>query len=297
MVMRPGINEIMAEHMQCGFYFAFEWDRGPDWNFHQYPIPAMTIWYILDGQRMLHIGQEEYELLPGDLLVLPSQAVVTTRHAKALSEPFRYLSLGLFFTIGAIEWPEWYGIPVRMKLSRDARLTEWLESWRHLARRFSASSAESAASGEAFVGTVSAATEYLERDARFRQWLAALNRLVQPHMAQPQPRPNQRLSRICNYIRLHYAGPLTAKELASRACISEGHLRAVFRESLRMSPYQYVIHVRLSKAKQLLLTTDRTLQEISSSVGFDDLSHFISLFRRKIGVTPAHYRKRSHWSV
>lgn len=291
------INQRAADHMQYGFYFAFEWDRRPDWNFDRYQIPAMTVWYILDGHRILHVGQEEYALQPGDLLVLPNQTVISTRHAMASSAPIRYLSLGMHFTIGAREWNELYSIPIQMRLSSAEDLSEWLDAWRQLARRFASNSLGPASGGETLFASASATTDYLERNALFQQWLATLSRFVEPYMAEPQPKLDQRLFHICSYIQSHYADSITAKELASRACVSEGHLRAIFRDSLQMSPYQYVIHVRLSKARQMLMSTDQTLQEIALAVGFDDLSHFISLFRRKIGVTPAHYRRESHWSV
>ncbi|MBD2869018.1 AraC family transcriptional regulator [Paenibacillus arenilitoris] len=296
--MLPGLYPSLADSLQNQFYFAFEWERAPDWNFTEYQIPAMTIWHILDGYRALHVRDEQLLLQPGDLLVLPNQSVITTRHAetKGPSRPFHYLSLGLQFTIGAREWPELYGIPIRMRPDGREELVPWLELWRQLARRY-ALQLRSPASDAAALAAASSATEYLEWGARYGAWLAGLNRIVQPFMAEPEPRTDERLFRICSFIQAHYAAPLTAKEIARYACLSEGHLRAIFRRSLHMSPYQYVLHTRLTKAKQLLITSNQTLLEIAAAVGFDDVSHFISLFKRKIGATPAQYRKKANWSV
>ncbi|MBD2845450.1 helix-turn-helix transcriptional regulator [Paenibacillus sp. IB182496] len=293
----PRLNPYLNDSLRNVFYFAYEWERLPEWNFDNYQIPALTVWYILDGNRYLSYEEREYKLQPGDLLVLPNQAVITTRHehANQPSQALYYLSLGMQFTIGAWEWPELYGIPVHMRPSRDDDVRLWLADWRELARRYTAK--RNASAEESALIAAPSVTEYLAWEACFKQWLARLIPIVQPHMADPEPRTDQRLFHVCNFIHTHYAAPLSLKEIAQYACLSEGHLRAIFRQSLNMSPYQYVIQTRLSRAKQLLLTTNLTLAEIAATVGFDDLSHFISLFRKKTGSTPAQYRKKSDWNV
>lgn len=58
-----------------------------------------------------------------------------------------------------------------------------------------------------------------------------------------------------------------------------------------MSPYQYIIRIRIQKAKELLIDKDRlTVKQIAAMVGFTDDSHFVSTFRKIETVTPETYR-------
>jgi transcriptional regulator GlxA family with amidase domain len=59
-----------------------------------------------------------------------------------------------------------------------------------------------------------------------------------------------------------------------------------------MAPLEYVHHVRLEEAKQLLEVGDTPVEAIAVDVGYSDGSFFGRLFRRKVGLTPAQYRLR-----
>lgn len=59
-----------------------------------------------------------------------------------------------------------------------------------------------------------------------------------------------------------------------------------------MSPLDYVQTVRLEEAKHLLETTGSPVEAVAQDVGYGDSSFFNRLFRRKVGLTPAQYRKR-----
>ncbi len=59
-----------------------------------------------------------------------------------------------------------------------------------------------------------------------------------------------------------------------------------------MSPLDYVHSLRLEEAKQMLETEDLPVEAIANEVGYEDASFFGRLFRRKVGLTPAQYRRR-----
>jgi transcriptional regulator GlxA family with amidase domain len=65
-----------------------------------------------------------------------------------------------------------------------------------------------------------------------------------------------------------------------------------FQKAVGMSPLEYVHALRLERAKQLLETTDETLEKLAERVGYEDATFFSRLFRRKVGLTPALYRRR-----
>jgi transcriptional regulator GlxA family with amidase domain len=65
-----------------------------------------------------------------------------------------------------------------------------------------------------------------------------------------------------------------------------------FQRAVGMSPLEYVHGLRLEAAKQLLETSDETLDKLAERVGYEDATFFSRLFRRKVGLTPALYRRR-----
>ena len=66
-----------------------------------------------------------------------------------------------------------------------------------------------------------------------------------------------------------------------------------FRRAFHTTPYQFLLDLRIDRAKTLLLTTSQTVAEIASLVGFSTPSHFATALRRRVGVSPSGYRHRS----
>ena len=81
------------------------------------------------------------------------------------------------------------------------------------------------------------------------------------------------------------------EDLAKYCCLSISHLLRTFKEAYGKTPYQYLIQLRLDRAKLLLRTTDYSASEITRLVGFENLSSFVRLFKNCIGMTPSRYKK------
>jgi len=101
-----------------------------------------------------------------------------------------------------------------------------------------------------------------------------------------------RLTPVLAYIQENLAQPINHGLLARRAGLSPSRFHTVFHSALGAAPYAYVQKLRLQKAQQLLVRTDRTVAEIGQQVGHPDPYHFSRIFRRNFGVSPAGYRKQ-----
>lgn len=95
------------------------------------------------------------------------------------------------------------------------------------------------------------------------------------------------------FIRQNHARPLTLADMAQAASVSPFHLTRLFRKTLGMSPYQYLLEVRVYAAHALLLTgpDGPALAEVASAVGFADQSHLTRQFKRVLGITPKQARR------
>lgn len=98
------------------------------------------------------------------------------------------------------------------------------------------------------------------------------------------------LQRALAYLQEHYSEPqLRMETVAAEAGIGEVWLRRQFTAAYGISPKQYVLERRLSKAQQLLTEGQQTVTQIAEACGFADIYHFSRCFKSKIGVSPTMY--------
>ena len=88
-------------------------------------------------------------------------------------------------------------------------------------------------------------------------------------------------------------GSMTCRELADQACMSEPNFYRTFKQTFGMTPVDYINQQRIALASRLLRTTNRYLADISLDCGFNNLTYFMKLFRREMGLSPAQYRKQA----
>jgi transcriptional regulator GlxA family with amidase domain len=94
------------------------------------------------------------------------------------------------------------------------------------------------------------------------------------------------------WIAQHYDQEAPVAELVRRSGLSERSFKRRFARTTGMSPLEYVHTLRLEESKQLLETTSLAVEAVANEVGYEDASFFGRLFRRKVGITPAQYRRR-----
>ena len=85
--------------------------------------------------------------------------------------------------------------------------------------------------------------------------------------------------------------PPTIVELSRLVGINEFKLKKGFKELFRTTVFGYVFHQRMSRAKQLLLDTQKPVKEIAYEIGYSSPQHFSNAFRRRYGVAPNRVRK------
>jgi AraC family transcriptional regulator len=101
----------------------------------------------------------------------------------------------------------------------------------------------------------------------------------------------RKLQQVSEYINDHLEENLSLKAIAAVVEMSPHYFTNLFKQSTGLSAYQYVIHRRMERAKQLLCRQSLSIVEISQQVGFQSQSHFSNVFRKYTGTTPRIYRE------
>ncbi len=97
---------------------------------------------------------------------------------------------------------------------------------------------------------------------------------------------------IQEYIRHHYHEPLTSESIAEAFLISKTQLYNIFKEVGNLTVSDYITDYRIAQAKNLLLNSDHSIETISQSVGYYNLSSFSRAFKASVKVSPLQYRKK-----
>ncbi|WP_138466925.1 AraC family transcriptional regulator [Poseidonocella sp. HB161398] len=134
------------------------------------------------------------------------------------------------------------------------------------------------------------APDVLERECAAYEAFAALiaryGQRARRHAAPGTARAGIR--RSLDYLAAQYGGPVSVREAAGAAGLSEYHFMRAFRAATGLSVHGYLTQIRLRHAKALL-AAGTGAAEVAASVGFFDQSHLIRQFRRHFGVTPGAY--------
>ncbi|MGN0754402.1 MAG: helix-turn-helix domain-containing protein, partial [Aristaeellaceae bacterium] len=100
------------------------------------------------------------------------------------------------------------------------------------------------------------------------------------------------MAELVHYMQDHYPDPeLSISAIAEAFDMPTARLSLTFKELMRMSPLEYLTMLRVKRSKELLVSTDLSIKEIATQVGYYDASSFIRRFKQITGVTPLQYRR------
>ncbi len=94
-----------------------------------------------------------------------------------------------------------------------------------------------------------------------------------------------------SWLQEHYAEPLKLETLATKFGLSDRHFARRFKEATGKTPTVYLQILRFQHAKDLLQSTNLSIQEVAFQTGFSNTSYFSALFKKQLGTTPKEYRK------
>ena len=96
---------------------------------------------------------------------------------------------------------------------------------------------------------------------------------------------------MVDYIRNHYEENLTRNTLAELVHFSPEYVGKMFKREMGVSINDYLNTLRVSKAKNMIASTNYKIVDIALMVGFENMSYFSSVFKKYEGISPAEHKK------
>ena len=142
-------------------------------------------------------------------------------------------------------------------------------------------------------------TDYAKRYNNLSSWQkmylqGAMQMLLSRFLQYATPKvwtTDERMMKVLDYIHNHLYDDINIDSLADVACVTKPYLIRLFTQEFGLSPLRYTNNKRMEKSQLLLITSDMPIKDVAYTMGYNDHSYFIRLFKKLVGVTPQEYRQ------
>ena len=101
---------------------------------------------------------------------------------------------------------------------------------------------------------------------------------------------SKNISDACEYMAHFFDKNIALNDIARIANLSPGFFHTIFKATMKKTPREYLLQIRLSMSKNLLRNTGKSLAEIALSCGFESQAYFSYVFKKETGLSPQKYR-------
>ncbi len=105
------------------------------------------------------------------------------------------------------------------------------------------------------------------------------------------------VKKITKFIENNFQKNITSANFEQEFSFSYDYMNRIFKRQNGISIISYRNRLRVEKAKMLLITTDKSVNEIANEIGFNDLYYFSKFFKKSVGVSPTHYKRGEYAKV
>jgi len=240
--------------------------------------PAMRshylLHYIVDGKGTYQTGERKFQLEAGEgFLIEPNSLVYYQADGK---EPWSYLWIG-FSGKRAEEYLEDLGLNSRQLTFRSQKGQEL----KRLVLEMMGCSDGSVTS------------RFRQQSLLYGFFSILSENAVDRGRSEPS-KENFYMERAVTFIRNRYSSNIKVADIAGHLCVDRSYLYKLFKNTLDMSPQEFLTEVRLSRAKELLSATKLSVEQVALSCGYQDTLVFSKAFKRSMGMAPKEY-SREHW--
>lgn len=244
---------------------------------------------MLEGKKVMHLqNMPSFEFLPGESIILPPEEAMCIDFPEAhMDNPTRCLAMAIseekiLETVDFLNEQrakvdgEWEYADYNFHFTNDLAIQQIIQRLLFLF-------GESHPSKDVFA-------DFMLRELiiRILQTESRESYLQKAH----QLSNNHRLAFVIQYIRQHLDKDLSIKELSDKVHMSESHFHRVFKNELNISPIDFINSERIKRAKSLLRDPNKKIKEIYLECGFNSMSYFTRMFKKKEKLSPRAYQQK-----
>lgn len=263
-------------------------NHNADWNWKNVLSPFFRLYYVTEGKASIQIEGQTYQLESNKIYVIPAFAL----HSTCCTGHFTHYYIHLYD-----DNPQQnslfgeYNIPICIEGNDDTkRLFERIiELNPELSLTYSNPVTYDNSEGlqQSILHNRQRSFE-VQLETRGIIYLIILELLKHSHRRDVNH--DARIIKVLDHIASNPSANFTSAELANIACLSTEHFIRLFRKTVKYTPMQYVNNKRMERAQILLATSNTSVNQIASKLGFHDVSYFIKAFKKLTGMTPTQYK-------
>ena len=240
-------------------------------DYHSRTQKYYTFHFVISGKGTLDFEGKTYRIGAGDIFALPPDKLI--RYFPDANEPWEYI-FAQFDGALAPEYLASVGFSNAQAVQACPRPEKLLSAFKDCF--------EKAKNGESL--------SHFEATAALLQFFTPLaGQAVAPLQTEEDA-----VRRVKEFINTHFSNPeLTIEQIANALHFSHSRLCHLFRERTGQTMIAYLNERRMSRAEELLLSTNLSANKIAYASGFSEYTYFLLLFKRKHGVTTSQFRAKS----
>ena len=233
--------------------------------------PNYIIHYIMDGKGIYQVGEKKYKLSKGQGFLIEPEEL--TFYQADQEEPWSYLWVGVGGT-GAKKFIQDIGLNSQQRIFRCAdgeKLNEIvMDMMKH---------------------TRSTVSDLYYLQGKLYELFSVLAADVVIEELMEENKENRYIQEAVTYIRNHYAAGLTVEELAGYLGVNRSYFYTLFKNKLQLSPKEFLTKFRISRAREQLILTEESVENIAVACGYHSTLVFTKNFKQEAGMTPTEFRK------
>ena len=233
--------------------------------------PNYIIHYIMDGKGIYQVGEKKYKLSKGQGFLIEPEEL--TFYQADQEEPWSYLWVGVGGT-GAKKFIQDIGLNSQQRIFRCAdgeKLNEIvMDMMKH---------------------TRSTVSDLYYLQGKLYELFSVLAADAVIEELMEENKENRYIQEAVTYIRNHYAAGLTVEELAGYLGVNRSYLYTLFKNKLQLSPKEFLTKFRISRAREQLILTEESVENIAVACGYHSTLVFTKNFKQEAGMTPTEFRK------
>lgn len=271
---RNVVNEFMVERARRPQSFSMEKP-----HYH----PYYEIYFLISGNCRMFIDHTIYYLSAGDIIMLPPYRLHQTVYGSG--QPAERFTANFVPSYIDFFESQCAGCDVASIFSRQ-KLSVPADQQSYVMKLFQEMAKETL--------TYDCYSRIQIKSFLF-QLLAFLGRCRNLDQPAQLPAPEDAvIQEAAQYIYLHHNEPLTLEAVAQNAHMSPAWFSRKFHKTVGLKFKEYLTHIRLENAEELLLTTNLTITEIALACGFSDGNYFGDAFKKARGMSPREFRFARH---